>query len=218
MDSKLSPLQHEFLDAFFRRETRFFLTGGAALAGFLLGHRTTNDLDLFATSDVLDDGDRALAETAQELGAEVEKIQTAPGFRRRLVKRAEASIVVDLAVDETPQPTVEKLRFGEVRVDPPDEILVNKLCTLLSRAEIRDLVDLHALENAGYSLLEALRFAAKKDAGLTPAQLAWVLSQIRIGPDAGIPGGGSAASLKSYLDDLQKRLTRIAFPGIDDSA
>ncbi|HXG65424.1 MAG TPA: hypothetical protein VNO70_09965 [Blastocatellia bacterium] len=33
-DSRLSILQQEFLRAFFRRESRFFLTGGAALAGF----------------------------------------------------------------------------------------------------------------------------------------------------------------------------------------
>jgi hypothetical protein len=50
--STLTQLQQDLLDAFFRREQRFFLTGGAALAGFFLGHRSTHDLDLFATTDV----------------------------------------------------------------------------------------------------------------------------------------------------------------------
>lgn len=45
--SSLSALQREVLEAFFRRERGFVLTGGAALAGFHLGHRTTDDLDLF---------------------------------------------------------------------------------------------------------------------------------------------------------------------------
>lgn len=45
--SKLTALRREILDAFFQRERGFFLTGGAALAGFHLGHRTTDDLDLF---------------------------------------------------------------------------------------------------------------------------------------------------------------------------
>jgi hypothetical protein len=45
--SKLTAFQKDVLDAFFRRERGFFLTGGAALAGFHLGHRTTDDLDLF---------------------------------------------------------------------------------------------------------------------------------------------------------------------------
>jgi hypothetical protein len=50
-DSKLSPLQLAVIRAFFEREHDFFLTGGAALAGFHLGHRTTGDLDLFTTDD-----------------------------------------------------------------------------------------------------------------------------------------------------------------------
>jgi hypothetical protein len=43
--SRLDPFQQELLAAFFAREQRFFLTGGAALAGFHLGHRETRDLD-----------------------------------------------------------------------------------------------------------------------------------------------------------------------------
>jgi hypothetical protein len=49
--SRLSPLQQDLLAAFFAREQRFFLTGGAALAGYYLHHRRTSDLDLFATGD-----------------------------------------------------------------------------------------------------------------------------------------------------------------------
>ena len=41
--SRLRPLQHDLLEGFFAREQRFFLTGGAALAGFYLGHRETED-------------------------------------------------------------------------------------------------------------------------------------------------------------------------------
>ncbi|HVO12611.1 MAG TPA: nucleotidyl transferase AbiEii/AbiGii toxin family protein [Vicinamibacteria bacterium] len=42
------------------------------------------------------------------------------------------------------------------RVDPAEEIFANKLCTLLGRSEIRDLVDARALEGLGLSLTEAL--------------------------------------------------------------
>lgn len=48
--SKLSAFQREVLEAFFAREQDVFLTGGAALAEYYLGHRTTDDLDLFTTS------------------------------------------------------------------------------------------------------------------------------------------------------------------------
>jgi hypothetical protein len=73
------------LEAFFSREERFFLTGGAALAGFHLGHRETHDLDLFTLSDALDDGFALSSEIARQLGASVESIQTSPDFRRFLL-------------------------------------------------------------------------------------------------------------------------------------
>lgn len=95
------------------------------------------------------------------------------------------------------------------------EILANKLCTLLSRAELRDLVDVRALERAGYQVEDALEPASHKDAGLTPGQLAWVLSEIEIGADAQ-PPGVTVAELRAYLDDLVRRLTSHAFPS-DDS-
>src|SRR5687767_3419782 len=48
---RLTPLQKAVLRAFFARERGFHLTGGAALAGYYLGHRRTDDLDLFALDD-----------------------------------------------------------------------------------------------------------------------------------------------------------------------
>ena len=51
---RLSALQYDVLSAFFRAApVGWFLTGGAALAGFWLKHRTTEDLDLFATEGEL---------------------------------------------------------------------------------------------------------------------------------------------------------------------
>lgn len=99
-----------------------------------------------------------------------------------------------------------------IRVDPPQEILANKLCALLSRGEIRDLVDVRELEKAGYSIEEALAEASKKDGGLTPAQLGWVLSQVTIGDDASPPGGVSVPELREFLQDLVSRLARLAYP------
>ena len=94
---KLTPLQRDLLKAFFSRQTGFFLTGGGALAGFHLGHRPTHDLDFFTTTDILDEGDRALEDAADALGATLEKVQTSPGFRRRLVKRGQDAVIVLLA-------------------------------------------------------------------------------------------------------------------------
>lgn len=211
-NSKLTPLQMDFLAAFFRRERRFFLTGGAALAGFHLGHRETHDLDLFTVQDILDEGTSEISAVARELGAAVESIQTAPDFRRFLLQRAGEGILIDLVRDRVVQLVSEKTVIDGIRIDSPEEILANKLCALLSRAEVRDLVDVHALEAAGYLVEEAIQAAARKDAGLTAAQLGWILSQIRLGPDLAPPGGISRMELQQYLDELVKRLARLAYP------
>jgi hypothetical protein len=217
--SLLTPLQQQVLEAFFRREQRFFLSGGAALAGFHLAHRRTHDLDLFTTADVIEDGEQALALMADELGATVEKIQTTPDFRRRIVRRGEEAVVIDLVHERAPQGPLPKQRIGNIQVDPPQEILANKLCALLSRSELRDLVDVYALEGAGLRVEDALPLAEKKDAGLTPAQLAWVLSQIDL---ASLPEGEpvlrdapstpTRRQLAEYVVTLGKRLVALARP------
>jgi hypothetical protein len=103
-------------------------------------------------------------------------------------------------------------RFGPIQIDPPEEILANKLCALLGRAEIRDLVDVRALEQSGQPLGRALAAGQQKDGGLTPGQLAWVLSQISIGEEARVPGGVTAPELRRYLQDLIDRLVALARP------
>jgi hypothetical protein len=105
-----------------------------------------------------------------------------------------------------------KPTHGVVRVDPAEEIFANKLCTLLGRSEIRDLVDVRALEGLGLSLTEALAAAQRKDGGLTPAQLAWVLSQITIGDEATLPGEVAPSDLRDYRRGLVDRLVRLARP------
>ena len=212
MSTGLDRLQRDLLEAFFAREQRFFLTGGAALVGFYLHHRQTLDLYLFTTEDHLEDGEAALFDAARELGATVERLRTSTSFRRFLVSRGDESVVADIVRDLAPQIDTEKPVRDGIRIDSPREIMANKLCTLLSRGELRDLVDVMALEQAGYGVEEHLALAARKDAGLTPAQLGWVLSQLEIGEDASPPGGVSADELRGYLDELVRRLSEVAYP------
>jgi hypothetical protein len=212
LTSLLSPLQRELLESFFRRETRFFLTGGAALAGYYLGHRRTEGLGLFTTADALDDGEAVLRDAARELRATVESVQTSPTFRRRLVRRGAEAVLVDLVRDEAPQSEAGKRREGDVVLDSAEEILANKLCALLARAEVRDLVDVFFLERAGFGTEGALPLAARKDGSVTAAELAWVLSTIKIRDDARIPGGVGAATLREFAGSLERRLVALAHP------
>lgn len=209
---KLDKLQTDFLEAFFARESSFFLSGGAALVGFYFGHRETHDLDLFTLENDIENGFRIVNDVARDLDATVDSVQTSPDFRRLLVKRDGESIVVDLIREYVFQTSPQKRLVNQVRIDTPDEIFANKLCALISRSEIRDLVDVRQLENSGLSLEDALDAAEKKDSGLTPAQLAWVLSQIRLSDQSELPGDVSATELDQYLQTMIDRLRIMAMP------
>jgi hypothetical protein len=122
-------------------------------------------------------------------------------------------VLVDLVHERVPQLISEKALIKGILIDLPEEILANKLCALLSRSEVRDLVDVRALEQAGYQIEDSIAAAAKKDAGLTPAQLGWVLGQMKLGEDASTTADVSVDELRDYLADLVVRLGRLAFPG-----
>ncbi|MHB1846696.1 MAG: nucleotidyl transferase AbiEii/AbiGii toxin family protein [Deltaproteobacteria bacterium] len=211
-NSPLTAPQRELLVAFFARETRFFLTGGAALAGFYLGERTTEDLDLFAVPGAdLAEAEAILRGAAEACGAAVLPVRSYPDFRRLLATRGEERCVVDLVIDRAPPLGQEKERFGDVRVDGVREIAANKICTLLSRSEIRDLVDLRGLLAAGADLEQALSDAERKDGGADAGTLAWVLDEIALTPEARLPGGTSATELDAFRQTLVRRLRALAF-------
>lgn len=210
--SRLTLLQQELLTSFFAREQRLFLTGGGALAGFYFAHRDTEDLDLFSPPGLdLSEAVRALSDAAAACGARIAPLQTYGDFRRLNVTRGEESCIVDLVIDRAPMIDTEKARFGPLRVDTLREIAANKICTLLSRSEAKDLVDLQRLIDAGLDLRQALQDAERKDAGADAATLAWILEQIVIGPTARLPGGVEPQSLEQFRIDLIVRLRRIAF-------
>lgn len=210
---KLSPLQERILVEFFARDQGFFLTGGAALAGFHLHHRSTDDLDLFTTDAAVFERARyVLADVASSLELAITVVQDAPGFRRSVLAGGRGSVVVDLVLERVPQGDPDKAWIGSVRVDTPQEILANKLNTLLSRSEERDLVDVMCLERAGYPVEQALELALAKDGACTPAALAWILSQVTIPPGHPLPAEVVAEELAEYVRDLAQRLVQLASP------
>jgi Nucleotidyl transferase AbiEii toxin, Type IV TA system len=208
---RLTPLQHDLLREFFAREQRLFLTGGAALAGYDFGHRATDDLDLFATPPVtLDEPERALGDVALALGATVTSLSHHADFRRVQVDRGEERCIVDLVVDRAPVIDVRKRQVGAVRLDTLREMTANKVAALVGRSEIRDLVDLKCLLDSGQALEQALADAARKDAGVDPATVAWALDQLYLGPEARLPGGVDALALDRFRAELVLRLRKVA--------
>lgn len=182
-ESKLTPAQVDVLRALAGVAPQWRLVGGGALAGFHTLHRGTRDLDLFWSRSELGELDEEVSRRLEAAGFRVEVLQRAPAFCRLRVARGLEVVVVDLVAD--PVPTVVEPREGAVGdarilVESPHEILVSKLCALLSRSELRDLEDVRALLDAGEDLARAMSDAPRKDAGFSPLTFAWVLEQLPI--------------------------------------
>jgi hypothetical protein len=212
---KLTPLQWRILDVLADVQPGWTLTGGGALAGVHLKHRVTKDLDLFwHGQDQLGDLPRTVRDRLSAAGLETTVLQTASAFFQLRVTDGIGVCIVDLVADPVPPieaPLRIALHSGSIAVDSPQEILVNKLCALLGRAELRDLVDVQGLLASGADLKSALADAPRKDAGFSPLTLAWVLRDVR--PRALGHLAGLTEQEARDLEDFKERLVMELLEG-----
>lgn len=179
---RLSALQWRILELLSGVDPAWTLTGGGALAGIYLRHRVTKDLDLFWRQ--LDQLGALPGEVRARLtaaGLEVAPIQTSATFVRFRVNNPQDVCIVDLVAEPgAPLEAPIQITVGQaaIAVDTQHEILVNKLCTLLGRSEIRDLQDVRELLEHGADLERGLTDAPRKDGGFSPLTLAWVLRSL----------------------------------------
>ena len=211
----LTPLKHDFLVSFFKKCQDFFLTGGSALSIFYLDHRFSYDLDLFTQKDI--DWhylERLFITVVKEINAEYTVITKAPFFHRYEIKKSRDREIIDFVIDKVPQIDKEKNIFGIITVDTQFEIGVNKICTLLSRTEIKDLVDLYFLSRSGFDIKKNIEKAKQKDGGVEPAIISWLISQVKIlkPPDYMIKRL-STTDLVQFISDLKIMMAEVSFPG-----
>ena len=210
----LSPLQRRILDAVSAQLPGVFLSGGTALGAFYLGHRRSADLDLFTREGAdYDARVRQFVRLADGEGWSVVSGAAGPGFRRFVVSDAGETVPVDLVLDTAERIAPPTITPEGLAVDSLDDIAANKLGAILGRAEVRDYVDLFFLARAGKDPLASLPAARRKDGGLDPAVLAFVLSEVKVrSAPEGLEKPVSAAELQAFIDDLRQRLAREAFP------
>jgi predicted nucleotidyltransferase component of viral defense system len=179
----LDALQKRVLTILAGFDPPFILGGGGALAIYL-GHRKTRDLDLFWEDvSLLAERPRAIRQRLAQAGLSVSPLQESPGFVRFRVADANSAINLDLVADPTERlerPTRQTIAGAEVTTESLSDLLANKLCAMLGRSEIRDLVDVEALVTRGVSLDQAIASAPRKDGGFSPLTLAWVLRNFDI--------------------------------------
>jgi hypothetical protein len=187
------------------------LAGGAALSGAYLAHRLSGDIDLFchdreATRELA----RQLPALADELGLSFQPQRDSGGHIRGSVAFSHGVVEVDVVHEalpdlEPPPPPIE-----DVVVESLLDLRASKLTCLLSRSEPRDLVDLLFLERAGFRPEADLESALRKDAGIDPGVLAWLLRSFPVEPMPVMLEPLHPDELRAYRDDLAERFRSLA--------
>jgi hypothetical protein len=216
--SRLSPLQERLLALLADVDPPWTLTGGAALVGVYTRHRTTRDIDLvWYEANSVAEGALAVEERLSTAGLDYSVLQTHPQFVRLRVADSSETVMVDLVAE--PTPPVDDIGTATVgghliRLNSPHEILVSKLCALLGRAELRDLVDVRAMLESGADLSRALTDAPLKDGGFSPLTLAWVLEGLRVNQLGRVEGWDESeiARLEEFRHALIEDLLSAAAP------
>ncbi len=150
---------------------------------------------------------------AEAIGADAEAVQTSPDFHRFELHRGEDREMADFVFDRIPQLDRRKESFDSIRVDTLREIIANKWATLISRTELKDLIDLFFIERAGHDILKAFPDARRKEAGLEAAVLSHLLDAVRLEavPDYMIEEL-NLEDLRSFIDRIRKEMAERAFP------
>ena len=119
----------------------------------------------------------------------------------------EIDLIHEPAADLAPPETVE-----DVVMESWIDLRASKITCILSRSEPRDLVDLYFLDRAGFSPQEDLDLALRKDAGIDPGVIAWLLGQFPVEPLPVVLSPLTKDELLEYRDGLRERMRRLAVP------
>jgi hypothetical protein len=211
----LTPLKHDFLKAFFEINRDFFLTGGAALGVFYLQHRLSFDLDFFTTKENMNwrilDGE--IRSVSNSISASCLSITVTPTFRRYKLVRKDEREILDFVIDFVPQIDSDKEQVDNIVIDTLREITINKICTLVERCEIKDVLDLYFLDRSGVKVVDYFNDAKKKEGGLDPAMLSYILDRMKIDsvPDY-VLEPVEVGEIQEFVESLRKLFADMAYP------
>ncbi|MGQ0505037.1 MAG: nucleotidyl transferase AbiEii/AbiGii toxin family protein [Myxococcaceae bacterium] len=189
------------------------LGGGVALSGAYLAHRLSQDVDLFCKRrDEVRQLVQALPAIAAETGMTVQIVRDAGDFARVHCVKAEQVLELDIVVESPPDLSSPPPPIEGVTVRSLEDLRASKLTCLLSRSEPRDLVDVLFLDRAGYPVEADLPLALRKDSGIDPGVLAWLLGQFPTHPLPQMLKPLTETELIRFRDELRERLRKIVLP------
>ncbi len=183
------------------------LGGGAALSGAYLGHRMTGDVDLFSHDrDDMRSLVALLPDAAAEACVSLTILRDVGHLVRGRIEADDMAIEVDVVHEPTVDIEPPPSPIEGIVVESLTDLRASKLTCILSRSEPRDLVDLYFLDRAGFPPDQDLEIALRKDTGIDPGVLAWLLSQFPVEPLPRMLEPLDAHELKQFRDKLAKRL------------
>ena len=151
----LNPFQKKILKAFTEiEESRaFYLTGGTALSVFYLGHRLSEDFDLFTADEpLIAIVARKFKSKLETLGIGVREIRSFASFWEVIASEGSESFKIQLAYD-SPFALEQPIEREDLRIQSFEDIAAGKLLALFGRAEERDFIDVYFIvKNGGISL------------------------------------------------------------------
>jgi len=173
----LTPLQKKFLSLLAKEKTlrtRFYLTGGTALAAYYLQHRYSEDLDFFSASeiDIL-----ALDVFLKDIKADlkIKKIDFQQSFNRNIFFLHTKGEILKVEFTYFPFEQAERpVRKQGVLTDSLVDIAVNKAFTISQNPRARDFIDLYCIlgKYKKLSFAKLIKIARIKfDAFIDPIQL-----------------------------------------------
>jgi hypothetical protein len=109
---------------------------------------------------------------------------------------------------EPPPPPVDG-----IVVESFTDLRANKLACVFARSEPRDLVDLLFLDRAGRPPEADLPLAVKKDDGVDPTIMAWLVAQMPLEPLPAMLVPLTEDELRRFRGELYERFKRLAMPG-----
>lgn len=173
----LSKEQKAFLEIFSEEKSlvsKFYLTGGTALAEFYLKHRYSEDLDFFNEEEFSILPIRAFIKKAEKkFNAKKVDYQNFLGLHTFFFwLSADEKLKVDF--NYYPFPRILKgLKFGNIAIDSDYDIAVNKVHTIAMQPRARDFIDIYFLiKEKKYDFKDLqLRAKAKFDWHIDACQL-----------------------------------------------
>jgi hypothetical protein len=173
----------------------------------------TGDIDLFShDAEEMRVLVRVLSDVAAEAKVSVTVLRDAGSLVRARMESPEVTIEVDVVHEPIPDIEAPPDPIEGVVVESLADLRANKLTCILSRSEPRDLTDLFFLDQAGYPPERDIELAIRKDAGIDPGVLAWLLSDFPTEPLPTMLLPLSPERLRRFRDELAERLRRRATP------